>query len=84
MTELAVVTILAGVLAVGIAMAALAFALFQRLESHVDDRFNQLDRRFDELAERVARLEVEQAGPEGQPDTGRASGFGRAPSSFRE
>ena len=64
-------------------MAALAFALLQRLESHVDDRFNQLDRRFDEIAERVARLAGEEASPEEQPGTGRGSAFDRSPPSFR-
>ena len=82
MNELALVTILAGVLAVGIAMAALAFALFHRLEGHIDDRFGRIERRFDELER--ARLGVEQAGPEGQPGTGPGSAFGRAPTSFRE
>ena len=84
MTELAVVTILAGVLAVGVAMSALAFALLQRLEGHIDDRFGRVEGRLDELADRVARLEVEQAGSEGQRDTGRASTFQRSPTSFSE
>lgn len=81
MTELAIVTILAGVLAVGVALAALIFALLNRLEGHIDDRFGRIDRRFDEFAERVARLEGERS--EGQPETGRASAFDRSPTSFR-
>ncbi len=84
MTELAVVTILAGVLAVGITIAALVFALFQRLETHIDDRFGRVEGRLDELAERVARLEGEQAGSEGQRGTGRASAFERSSTYFRE
>ena len=83
MNELAIVTILAGVLAVGVAMAALAFALLQRLEGHIDDRFGRIERQIDELAERVARLEGEQTGSEGQPDTGSPSAFERSPTSFR-
>lgn len=84
MTELAVVTILAGVLAVGITIAALIFALFQRLETHIDDRFGRVEGRLDELAERVARLEGEQAGPEGQRGTGRAPSFERSSTYFSE
>ena len=84
MTELAVITILAGVLAVGITIAALVFALFQRLETHIDDRFGRVEGRLDELAERIARLEGEQVGPEGQRGTGRASAFERSPTYFRE
>ena len=83
MNELALVTILAGVLAVGVALAALIFALLNRLEGHVDDRFNRIERRFDETAERDARLEAGEAGSEGRPGTGRASGFDRSPTSFR-
>ena len=83
MNELALVTILAGILAVGVALAALIFALLNRLEGHVDDRFNRIERRFDEIDERVAGLEGEQAGSEGRPDTGRASAFDRSPTSFR-
>ena len=83
MTELALVTILAGVLAVGVALAALAFALLYRLEGHIDDRFGRIESRIDELAERVARLEGQQTGSEGQPDTGRTSAFERSPTSFR-
>lgn len=84
MTELAVITILAGILAVGVAIAALIFALLQRLETHIDDRFGRVEGRLDELAERVARLEVEQAGPQGQRDTGRTSAFERSPTYFRD
>ena len=84
MTELAVITILAGVLAVGIAMTALAFAVLHRLESHIDDRFDQVERRLDEFAERAAKLEVEQARIEGQLDAARAAPFDRAPTSVRE
>ncbi len=83
MNELALVTILAGILAVGVALAALIFALLNRLEGHVDDRFNRIDRRFDEIAERVAGLEAGEAGSEGRPDPGRASEFDRSPTSFR-
>ena len=84
MTELAVITILAGILAVGVAIAALIFALLQRLETHIDDRFGRVEGRLDELAGRVARLEVEQAGPQGQRDTGRTSAFERSPTYFRD
>lgn len=83
MTELTVVTILAGVLAVGIGLAALAFALLYRLEGHIDDRFGRIERGFEELAERVARLEVEGDGSEERPHRGRTSAFERSPTSFR-
>ncbi len=84
MNELALVTILAGVLAVGVALAALIFALLNRLEGHVDDRFNQLERRLDEFAERVSKVEVEQARLGGRLDASSASGFGQAPASTPE
>jgi hypothetical protein len=65
-------------------LAALTFALLNRLETHVDDRFGRVEGRLDELAERVARLEGEQASPEGQSGTGRASAFERSPTYFRD
>lgn len=84
MTELAVLTILAGVLAVGITLAAVTLAALHRLENRIEERFDHIERRFDQFAERGAKLEVEQARINGQLDASRAPLFDRAPASIPE
>ena len=84
MTELAVLTILAGVLSVGIGLAAVTYAALHRLENRIDERFDRVDRRFDEFSERIAKLEVDQARLEGRLDAVREPLFDRGPASVSE
>ena len=72
-----VLTLLAGVLALGVALSTVVIVAMQRLESRIDERFNEVERRLDHIAERVAKLEVGQARLEGQLDVVRAPLFDR-------
>ena len=84
MTELTVLTILAGVLAVGVALATVMLAALHRMERRIEERFDQVEQRLDHFTERVAQLEVGQARLEGQLDVVRAPLFDRVPASFPE
>ena len=79
-----VLTLLAGVLAVGVALATVVIVAMHRLESRIDERFNEVERRLDHIAERVAKLEVGQARLEGQLDIVRAPLFDRGLASVPE
>jgi hypothetical protein len=79
-----VLILLAGVLALGVALATVMIVAMQRLERRIDERFDQVERRLDHLAERVAKLEVGQARLEGQLDIVRAPLFDRGLASVPE
>ena len=92
MTELAsVLSVLVGVLAIGVALATVTLTALYRMERRIDQRFDQVDRRIDQvdrridhLAERVAKLEAGQARLEGQLDIIRATLFDQAPVQVQE
>ncbi len=97
MTELAsVLSILVGVLAIGVALATVTLTalhrmerrmdqrLFSQLETYNNQRFDQIDQRMGHLAERVAKLEAGQARFEGQPYIIREAMFDRVPAPVRE
>ena len=99
MTELtSVLSVLVGVLAIGVALATVTMTALYRMERRIDQRFDQVDRRFDQvdrridqvdrridhLAERAAQLEAGQARLEGQLDIIRATLFDQAPVQVQE
>ena len=79
-----VLTLLAGVLALGVALATVTIVVMQRIERRMDERFDQVERRLDHLAERVAKIEVGQARMEGQLDIVRAPLYERGMASVPE